>query len=62
MRSHFVNMLITALILSTALHQLYYDRKTHKWHHHFLTYFGFLFIGGLGLAWLMYLTEPAPYY
>jgi hypothetical protein len=62
MRSHFLNMLLTALILSTALHQLYFDRRISRWHHHFFLYFGCLFGGGLLVAWLMYLSEPAPYF
>lgn len=62
MHSHVVNMLMTALILSVSLHALYYDRKNHRWHHHFLLYFGVLFLGGVGFSWFMYLTEPAGYY
>lgn len=62
MQSHFLNMLITSLIISAGFHVFYFDKRRHRWHHHFLLYFGILFVGGLGFAWLMYLTEPAGYY
>lgn len=62
LKSHIVNMLLTALILSGAFHALYYDRKAHRWHHHFLLYFSILFVGGVVFAWVMLLTEPAGYY
>jgi len=62
MQSHIFNMLVTSLILSSGFHVLYFEKRRHRWHHHFLVYFGILFIGGIGFAWLMYLTEPAGYY
>ena len=62
MQSHMLHMLITSLILSTSFHVLYYDKRQHAWHHHFLLYFGILFAGGLTLAWIMFATEPKGYY
>jgi len=59
MKSHLLNMLFTATILSSCFHALYYNRKKHKWHHHFLLYFGLLFVLGIGLAWIMYITQPS---
>jgi len=62
MESHFLNMLITSLILSSCFHVLYYDRRRHPWHHHFKVYFSILFVGGIAFAWIMYLTEPKGYF
>ncbi|PIE03441.1 MAG: hypothetical protein CSA81_02120 [Acidobacteria bacterium] len=59
MKSHLINMFITATILSSCFHALYYNKNKHKWHHHFLLYFCLLFVLGIGLAWLMYLTQPS---
>jgi len=59
MQSHLINMLLTALLLSGSFHALYYDRARHRWHHHFLLYFGLLFVLGLALAWMMYLSQPS---
>lgn len=60
--SHVFNMLVTALVLSASFHVLYYDKRRHRWHHHFWLYFGILFVGGLTMAWIMFLTEPPPFY
>lgn len=62
MHSHILNMLVTALIISTTMHAIFFDKRRHPWHHHFFLYFGILFVGGLVLAWGMYLSEPAGYY
>lgn len=62
MNSHIINMFLTALILSTSFHVMYYDKRRHPWHHHFWLYFGILFVGGLGLAWFFLQTEPTGYY
>lgn len=62
MRSHVLNMLISAIILSGALHALYFDRRRHRWHHHFWLYFSILFMGGVAFAWFMLWSEPAGYY
>ena len=62
MQSHVLNMLILSIILSTCFHVFYHDKRRHPWHHHFWLYFTILFIGGIGWAWLMYLTEPKGYY
>ena len=62
MQSHFLNMLFTSLLLSGCFHVYYYNKRHHPWHHHFWVYFGILFLGGIGFAWLMYLTEPTGYY
>ena len=62
LKSHVLNMLITSLILSSSFHVLFFNKRRHRWHHHFLLYFGVLFVGGLAMAWFMYLTEPAGYY
>jgi hypothetical protein len=59
MKSHLVNMFLTALILSGSFHALYYDKKKHKWFHHFFLYFGILFFLGIGFAWIMYLSQPS---
>lgn len=62
MGSHVLNMFITALIVSGCFHVFYFNKNHHRWHHHFWVYFGILFVGGIGFAWLMYLTEPTGYY
>ena len=62
MQSHILNMLITCLILSASFHVLFYDKRRHPWHHHFWLYMGILFVGGIGFAWFMFLTEPVGYY
>jgi len=61
-QSHIFNMLLMAVIISACFHVFYYDRRKHRWHHHFLLYFGILFVGGVAFAWFMYLTEPKGYY
>ncbi len=62
MTSHIFNMLLTSIILSSCFHVFYYNKKVHRWHHHFWVYFCILFVGGIGFAWLMFLTEPKGYY
>ena len=62
LQSHIFNMLITSLILSGGFHVVYFQKNRHRWHHHFLLYFGILFVGGLTMAWVMFLTEPSGYY
>lgn len=62
MQSHVLNMLITSLILGGCFHVFYYNKKYHRWHHHFWVYFSILFVGGVGFAWFMYLTEAKGYY
>lgn len=62
MQSHVLNMLFTSLIISSCFHVLYFEPRRHRWHHHFKVYFSILFLGGLGFAWFMYLTEAPGYY
>jgi len=60
--SHIFNMLLTGLIVSISFHVLFFDKRRHRWHHHFWVYFGILFFGGIAFAWFMYLTAPDGYY